>query len=61
MCLEMSSWQGDSPRDHPFGALTLLRKDLTVLQEHKGNTLYRAHSIDHPKTHIIGIIGDRLA
>jgi len=39
-----------APPHHLFGALTLLRENLILLYEHKGNTLNQRHSIHHRKT-----------
>jgi|GEM_PF-4021871 len=44
-CLDMTAWQGNGPRDYPFGALALLCEDLTVFYEHKGNALDQTHII----------------
>jgi hypothetical protein len=49
-CLDMTAWQGNGPRDYPFGALALLREDLTVFYEHKGNALDETHIIHQRRT-----------
>src|SRR5688500_1687362 len=49
-CLDMTAWQGNGPGHHSFGALALLREDLTVFYEHKGDALDRTHIIHHRKT-----------
>jgi hypothetical protein len=46
-CLDVPAWKSNGPRHHSFCALALLREDLTVFHEHKGNTLDQTHIIHY--------------
>jgi hypothetical protein len=50
MGLNVPAGTSDGSKHHLLGGLAFFCEDLTVLCEHKGNTLDQTHSIHHRKT-----------